>query len=52
MSYKGKVLRGEKWFNLCPKTKNEDKIIEIEVYKESCRKIKEEKAEAKSKGNK
>ena len=52
MSYKGAVLRGEKYFHLCPKTEDADKLAEIEIYKESKRKIKDEKAEAKSKGKK
>lgn len=53
MSYKGQVLRGEKWYNICKTTKDPDKIADIEIYKESCQKIKEEKAQEKrNKGNK
>lgn len=57
MNYKAQVLRGEKWFNLLTKEElekepeNSSKPGDVEVYLESCKKVKEEK-EAKSKGKK
>ena len=52
MSYKGQVLRGEKWFHLSQRdgwTPDEDKQKDIDVYLESKAKV---EAEVKSKGKK
>tara|TARA_R100000501_G_C2508398_1_gene41135 strand:- start:282 stop:437 length:156 start_codon:yes stop_codon:yes gene_type:complete len=46
MSYKGQVLRGEKWFHLMSEeelAKDPDKMKDVEVYKESQAKVKETK---------
>jgi len=58
-NYQAQVLRGEKWFNLmtakelAAEPENSSKPGDVEVYKESCQKVKEAKAEEKrNKGNK
>jgi hypothetical protein len=47
MSYKGQVLRGEKWFHLCKDTKDEDKKRDIEIFLASREKVKEKKTKEK-----
>ena len=51
MSYKGAVLRGEKWFHLMTEKEwkaDESKKVEVELYLESQKKV-EEKAKPKEK---
>ena len=49
MSYKGQVLRGEKWAALMTEAQiakepaDSSKLADIEVYKESCEKVAETK---------
>jgi len=49
MSYKGQVLRGEKWYHLDRDTKDENKLADIKVYLESVEKVKKEREEKKTK---
>ena len=49
MSYKGQVLRGEKWNTLCPNTTNKSKKADIAVYLESQKKVETPKEDTKSK---
>jgi len=48
MSYKGQVLRGEKWFHLMTEkeiAKDADKAAEVAVYLESKKKVEAKKEE-------
>lgn len=55
MSYKGQVLRGEKWFHLMSEeelAKDPDKLADVEVYKESQKKVETEEKKSKKTGGK